>query len=564
LRYPAEWPLLDLEGHTAVFGWRDGEKPEKRDAFTHRSIDLQAVALQTPEEYPQAAHFQAPRTWPGREPVAPSWTDFLFKASRPRSPKSDEAVFYLGLFDAESPRFTYRSRLAWSESLLAGAVGTGCCASGSIVAPYEMTLRLNFLIPGPFSALTPVEQLAYHFREDYGARQPQGPEGLLYLALRAARRAVHDNPDDAQAYLILGKTYRRILQNTTERTWNPPQALWYRQPHPHPAAFQLLFRMRTAEAVTAYKHALVVNPDLEEAHMDLISLYQDMNYQDEVLTELKEVLRCNRKTGRKAGESQKDYAGRILYLEDLTAKMEKDVAEQSDKFEVKSAGMPVFEKAKTAWLEFGLAGKALSILLSSDLAAFGREGMALELELLLHTGRVKEVREWPDPAGAKDYLGAEQYLETRVQLEAASGNYQQADDDLEEMIAVVHTVKSPQGDRLAIREETAVAAMRTVLFAQPYDGYMPVLFRTSFIYPVILQETAELADAMRREADLTTLRGMLAVESGAIDQARKNYHDALTFWTDAATANAGGVLNFSARPIAQDGQKLLDKATAEH
>jgi hypothetical protein len=161
-------------------------------------------------------------------------------------------------------------------------------------------------------------------------------------------------------------------------------------------------------------------------------------------------------------------------------------------------------------------------------------------------------------------LGAEQYLETHIQLEAASGNYQQADDDLKEMIAIVHTVKSPQGDRLAIREETAVAAMRIVLFAQPYDGYIPVLFRTTFIYPTILQETAELTEDMRREADLTTLRGILAVESGAIDPARKNIHDALTFWTDAATANAGGGVNFPARPIAQDFQKLLDKAAAAH
>ena len=152
----------------------------------------------------------------------------------------------------------------------------------------------------------------------------------------------------------------------------------------------------------------------------------------------------------------------------------------------------------------------------------------------------------------------------KVQLEAASGNYQQADDDLEEMIAIFHTVNSPQGGRLAIRDEMTVAAVRTVIFAQPYDGYIPVLFRTTFIYPSILQETAELTSSMRREADLTTLRGMLAVEYGAINQARKDFHDALALWGDAAAANAGGGLDFPARPLAQDGQKLLDKAAAKH
>jgi hypothetical protein len=188
--------------------------------------------------------------------------------------------------------------------------------------------------------------------------------------------------------------------------------------------------------------------------------------------------------------------------------------------------------------------------------------MALELELLLHTGRVKDVREWPDPENAKGYLGAEQYLEMQLQLEAASGNYQQAETDLEEMIADVHTLKNPQGNRLTLRREAAVAAARTLLFAQPYDGPIPALFRTTFIYPSILQQTAVLTNAMRREADLTTLRGLLAVESGAVDQARKNIHDALAIWGDAATANAGGGLNFPARPIAQDYRKLLDRAAA--
>jgi tetratricopeptide (TPR) repeat protein len=570
LQYPQEWPLLDLEGHTAVFGWRDLKNGTKPDAFANQGIDLNTIALLDPKDHPQAVHFQAPRIWPGREPVAPDWTYALFKAPKPHSPKSDEAALYLVRFEEESPRFTYRAKLAWSESLLASAVGTGGCATGSIVAPYEMTLRLNVLTAGPSAALTqgeyykptPVEQLAFHFREDYGAQQPQGPEGVLYLALRAARQAVHDNPDDAQAYLILGKAYRRLLQNTTERTWNPPQALWNRPSNPHPPAFQLLYRVRSAEAAAAYMHALVVNPDLEEAHLDLISLYQDLNYQDEVLAELKEVLRCNRKAGRKLGEDQKAFASRLLDLEDLIAKKDKELAELSDKFEVKSAGMPVFSKAETALIDFGLAGKALSILLSSELAAFGREGMALELELLLHTGRVKDVREWPDPEGARDYLGPAQYLEMQIQLEAASGNYAQAEDDLNEMIQAVHVIEDPQVGRLETRGGVAVAAVQTLMYALPNDGVMPFLYRTTFFYPSIMQNTARLTDAMRREAELTTLRGMLALEYGGIDQARQDFHNAVGLWGSAATTDAGGGLNFPALPIAQDGQKLLDKAAA--
>jgi|GEM_PF-705775 tetratricopeptide (TPR) repeat protein/MFS family permease len=570
MQYPAEWPLLDLEGHTAVFGWRDLKEPDKRDAFASLAINLKALAFQDPQNHPQAADTIAPSTWPGREPAAPDWVDARFKAPRPRSPKSDEAALYLVRFDEEAPQFSYRAKLAWNESLFAGAVGAACCSNGSIVAPYEMTLRLNVLTAGasapppggePYKP-TPVEQLAYHFREDYGAHQPSGPESLLYLALRAARQAVHDNPDDAQAYLILGKTYRRILQNTTERTWNPPEALWHRPPTPRPPAFQLLYRVRTAEAVTAYKHALVVNPDLEEAHVDLISLYQDMNYQDEVLAELKEVLRCNRKAGRKAGEDQKDYAARILDLEDLTAKKEKDTTDLLDKFEVRSAGMPVYTKADTAWHDFGLAGKALSILLSSDVASFGPEGMAMELELLLHTGRVKDVRDWPNPEDAKDFLGPAVYLEIQVQLDAALGNYQSAEDDLEEMIEEVHAMVDPQVGRLPMRTLMSIAAARTMLLAQPQDGYQPLLFRTTFFYPTLMQNGMKMVANLHRQADLTTLRGILALEYGGIDQARKDFHDALMLWGSEAAVDTGAGINFPARPLAQDCQKLLDKAAA--
>ena len=340
-----------------------------------------------------------------------------------------------------------------------------------------MILRLHVLTAHPAASVatgqpyrpTPVEQLAYHFHEDYLAHQDQGPKGLLYLAVRAARRAVHDNPDDPQAYLVLGEAYRRMLQNTREQTWDPPQRLWDKRPPRLP----LLYRVRTAQAAAAYAHALVLNPNLEQAHMGLISLYQDLNYQDEVLAHLKEVLRCNEVAGRRPGETAEQFRARLLDLRDLVDRKAKDVADQLDKFEVKSAGMSVFEKAETAWQEFGLAGKALSILLASDVSVFDKAGMALELELLLHTGRTAEVRDWPDAVRARDLLGAQRYLEVQVQLAAASGDYRQADDDLEELAEELHTVKGPGGDRLPIRAAESLAIGQALLTAAPGTATNP-------------------------------------------------------------------------------------------
>ena len=58
--------------------------------------------------------------------------------------------------------------------------------------------------------------------------------------------------------------------------------------------------------------------------------------------------------------------------------------------------MRVADRAALA-MQKGLAGKARDLLLESDLAAFGPQGMELELELLLRTGRARDVRDWTDP-----------------------------------------------------------------------------------------------------------------------------------------------------------------------
>ena len=487
-------------------------------AFADLTLDLNRLAFRPPDDR------KAPPEWPGREPRRPDWSDAFLKYRAARSPQTDEAALYLVHFDREAPRYQFRTETAWGEAVLAGAVGTAACANGSVVAPSETILRLHILTAHPTAPAaagqpyrpTPMEQFAYKVHEDYLAHQDQGPSALLYLGIRAARRAVHDNPDDPQAYLVLGEAYRRMLQNTKEQAWNPPQRLWDKRPPRAP----LLYRVRGAQAAAAYAHALVLNPNLEQAHMGLISLYQDLDYQDEVLAQLKEVLRCNEVAGPRPGETTQQFRERILDLRDLVEKKAKNVADQLDKFEVKSAGMSVFQKAETAWQEFGLAGKALSILLASDVSVFDRAGMAMELELLLHTGRTAEVRDWPDAVKARDLLGAQRYLEVQVQLAAASGDYRQADDDLEELAEEMHAIEAPGGGRLPIRAAEGAGIGQVILAAAPADGYQAYLFRTTFFYPAIMSRVNQMSHSLSEEADLLTLRGLLAMESGEVGRAR--------------------------------------------
>src|SRR5207237_124820 len=121
----------------------------------------------------------------------------------------------------------YRHKAVWEVSQATGLVG----AAGGWAGPgalFDAELRLTLFQPvgrlaAPAAAtprgLTPLGrlgltcfQMATHERDDM-------PPALLYLAIRAARRALVLNPDDAQLYQVLGECYVGLLHGTRERAW---------------------------------------------------------------------------------------------------------------------------------------------------------------------------------------------------------------------------------------------------------------------------------------------------------------------------------------------------------
>src|SRR5262249_27230334 len=90
--------------------------------------------------------------------------------------------------------------------------------------------------------------------------QEAGPVSSLYLAVRAARRAVAENPNDSEAYFLLGQLYFHLA-------WRTPD-LGREQPFPH------LALLRQAQAPAALQQALLRNPDHENAHGLLSELAQ--------------------------------------------------------------------------------------------------------------------------------------------------------------------------------------------------------------------------------------------------------------------------------------------------
>ena len=243
----------------------------------------------------------------------------------------------------------------------------------------------------------------------------------------------------------------------------------------------------------------------------------------------------------------------------MVASKDKEVKNRRDQFEVEAAGKSVFERAEMARRKFGLADQALSILLASDVANFGREGEVVELELLLRLGRLHDVRDWVKPE-AREFLGDTPYLEAVVQLEAASGDYRLADADLSDMIEVLHAAQGPADKAIPPRTALAMGVGNALLQSLTVDGALVYTAHTGLNFPKIIDIARVMTGLIVQEANVTALRGALALESGEVKQAEQDFHDALSVWGDDARAASGAGLDFDARFLAEAGKIALKKA----
>src|SRR5262249_26085086 len=86
---------------------------------------------------------------------------------------------------------------------------------------YFAAFQVSRDVPQPTvgGGIRPLDVLAMHVADNLYKDQDDGPPGMLLLAVRAARRAVNENPQDARAYLLLGEAYLHMMLNTRERAW---------------------------------------------------------------------------------------------------------------------------------------------------------------------------------------------------------------------------------------------------------------------------------------------------------------------------------------------------------
>jgi tetratricopeptide (TPR) repeat protein len=542
MRSQVEWELVLVEGSTAVFAWHDPERIKEGDRFARLRANLDRLAFAPSEDK------VAPAEWAGRPPHPAEWWDALTTPRLPKAPERDEAAYRINHFDLQHVRFRGENASAWGFTL--AAAGTGAGASGTLGGSLVQALEARFstvVFNGPAMDQTreplPLDRVGVELVERRLHQGDDGAPALLFMAIRAARRALHDSPDDPETYLVLGEAYTRLLAHTRERAWGGP--------------LRRLRRLREVQAAGAFNQALLLKPDMLPAHMGLFNLYEALGYKDLSLKHLRDVLRLTRERGGMRGDSKEQAAGRVAALQNHVRVLGQEVQQALDLYEINSQNLKIYEQAYQA-LEKGLAGKALEVLLAEpDVAgATGARGVQLELDLLLGTGRLREVREWMAP-GHEEMLGRDEYHWLRAQLEAASGNYEAADLDLAATYPPDEATVMGQEAKVPIRTGMALTIGENVL-----DFHLE---NTTFIraayapmrHQDFLRVITDLNSLLMRQSNTAILQAVVAIESGNVARAKSLLGQALALWgSDAAVASGGGV-DFDGRPVAQRLLELL-------
>jgi tetratricopeptide (TPR) repeat protein len=351
---------------------------------------------------------------------------------------------------------------------------------------------------------------------------------LLYLAIRAARRALAVNPEDANAYLILGEGYLRLLRDTRERAWA--------------ARMPDLVQLRRVQASTALNQAIALQPDLAQAHLELGGLYQEMGYFDLALEHLTTHARLFKEKGPPRGSSVEQFRQQLSSQEAALAQLSKTVDAREADFvkEAQPSRFRIGDRALMAW-QRGLAGKARDLLLDTDVSAFGTQGMALELELKLQTGQARDLPDWLNEEH-EAALGGFSYHWLRAQAEAALGHYALAQEEWK-YLTLEKQLQNP-----GLHREMARLMARAVLAEAPGGECIPSLFWRLRLRNEFRSLVASFIQNLKQGADMCVLRGLVALEQGDVEEARVAFTIALdSMKQDAASPG----VDFGGRVIAQ-------------
>jgi len=403
-------------------------------------------------------------------------------------------------------------------------------AAASAIGPAGITdaaLRLALLrppVPASGTDFPAITQFVFGCQHLFVLARDDIPPGVLYAAIRAARRAISANPEDARSQLLLGQCYVLLLTQTRERVW----ALELPQ----------LAQLRQVQASTALTRAVALDPGLARAHLELGRLYRQVGFLDLALTHLRNYRQAARRASTDVGREAVSDAE----LADLATQVERQRGELASE----TVHARIADRARAAQ-QRGLAEEARTILLESDLSAFGVEGAELELDLLLRTGRADEVQAWTT-APLRESMGATAYHWLRTRALAALGDYTAADAELLQLIGN----EAPSPTRTAGVFASLVG--RTLLAEQPVGLGVSAAAVRAHAWLELQSTTQHIAAELASRANAAVLRGLLALEAGEVEHAREAFHAAGAYVGDSPSRRG---FDYTGRPVAQHGLWLL-------
>jgi tetratricopeptide (TPR) repeat protein len=483
-----EWELLAVEGSATLFRRKGGTAPSL-EAFDYRRAAYHPVR---DECVPP----------PPRPPQPPNWFDVFRRHPDLSSADREEAALHLLSFDLQGRAHAIQWLLVQDMGLIGSRPGL------------DLAARIHFTPP----------------------MAPYPPEPLL-LAVRAARRALAVNPDDAHAYLILGESYVRLGRDTRALSWE--------------TMLPDLPVLRQTQKLTALEQAVLLRPDLARAHELLARLYYKDGQMDRCLEHQRACLRIAEKIDPNIGPTAE--------LREQLEEVQKLVAKNEKAYQANLTGRTnpskVLDRAQLA-SRFGLSHQALEMLQESYPAIYGRPGIEYRLDLMRQSGQSYGILEVLEP---EIEFKISRYHWLKACAAAGCGHYAEADTELDKDCEPFRQVGLSANLLVPVRAAMALHIARAILTRSlETEGAAGRVTAMPF-QAESMDAVATASGLLRKEAERQVLRGLLALEAGTVETAKQHFRSALSLWDSEAGAQSGAGLDFPARPIAQEALRRMEE-----
>jgi len=543
-----QWVLLYHDGRTAVFAWIDPNNKNRDDVYRKYRLDFYRMTApaQMPPNMPIVV-LKANQIPPPPLDGNDEWQQYVFGPPRVAL-SSIQAGQYVDIFNFVRGDWQHGNM----DTIVGSVGGAGAVALGWSGKPLMIVRK---------------DQQGQMTEEPFFKPRDLGPPAAPILAVRAARNAIGENPNDANAYISLGGAYRLMWAQDDyfSRQLHLALLVWPKPPLRH--------QFRQTQILSAFLNAAAAQPNNSRIHSMLHDIYRSMGCLDLAADHLVQV--------KLGAESQKLPAKDQEKIDQLVKAALDDVQRRKTQYELRvGTNADVTEKFKHALIDYdfkdaqgrpqqilrGTVKLALQVLQEVKPENYPsdpwklREMVSWQLYLMLVTGQAREVAdllndEKDDGKKLAGILKDGDYEQMRAMAAAALGDYALADKLLAEAekarrlppdAQLLEQLKKPQ------RQIMEHFAGSTVV-VPGLDGYAGALQRLAAVnvgQTEFLKELQQTAKAQIEVAELRLIRGLLALEAGDTIAAAKHFRGCLDILPP--------YLHFPDRPIAIRYLELLE------